>query len=161
MAINIALWLHYRNVIISCCLCWHDFGQMVEFRPVCDMFFYGPNIFISSHGTRGWFARQALIEEDRPRSIYNWLGCHGQTQKKHPWMTEPHGWDGILCFSRGCIVFNECTGQVFSSVSCFLKLAENCTLMCFDVWCNFSFKLKRALLELNHDIVPAGALDVG
>ena len=29
------------------------------------------------------------------------------------------------------------------------------------VWCNFSFKLKRALLELNHDIVSAGALDVG
>ena len=35
------------------------------------------------------------------------------------------------------------------------------TLICFEVWCNFSFKLKRALLELNHDIVSAGALDVG
>lgn len=55
------------------------------------------------------------------------------------------------------LVHSQCTGQFFSlSVSCFWFMG----LICFEVWCNFSFELKPALLELNHDIVSAGALDV-
>lgn len=56
--------------------------------------------------------------------------------------------DGFLLFLSGDFISSQSVYRAVFFFECFIFWFMG--LICFEVWCNFSFKLKPALLELNH-----------